>query len=398
MKIIYFIVGMFICQLSFSQTSGSVTQGLGTTTTANLMPACSSNHVTPIGTIKSTDNKTWIVPAENNFLTATKLSDLHNSCNNITPTSLTNADLSNVPTTVIDEQGEVITGYIFADNYFELYINGILVGIDAVPFTPFNSSVVKFKVSKPYTIAVKLVDWEENLGLGSEIQSANSLYHPGDGGFIAQFSDGTKTDASWKAQTFYIAPIQDLNTVKELTDGTHSTSTATTTPTCNANCYGIHYDMPSDWYSKNFNDAAWPNAYLYTASQVTTQAAYTNFASTAWSNASFIWSSNLILDNVVLVRKTVGTTTNTNELKESNLFNINNPFENEIQITASQNLSNTAIVLTDITGKEIQQWNNINTPENQTMTLQILNELKTGLYFIVIKTSKGYYNYKLLKK
>jgi hypothetical protein len=164
MKTIQFILGLFIYQISFAQTSGSVTQGLGTTTTANLMPACSGNHVTPIGTIKSTDNKTWIVPAENNFLTATKLSDLHNSCNNITPTSLTNADLSNVPTTVIDEQGEVITGYIFADNYFELYINGILVGVDAVPFTPFNSSVVKFKVSKPYTIAVKLVDWEENVG------------------------------------------------------------------------------------------------------------------------------------------------------------------------------------------------------------------------------------------
>ncbi len=55
MKIIYFIVGMFVNQLSFSQTSGSVTQGLGTTT-ANLMPACSSNHVTTIITIKSIDN------------------------------------------------------------------------------------------------------------------------------------------------------------------------------------------------------------------------------------------------------------------------------------------------------------------------------------------------------
>lgn len=398
MKIIYFIVGMFICQLSFSQTSGSVTQGLGITTTANLMPACSSNHVTPIGTIKSTDNKTWIVPSENNFLTATKLSDLHNSCNNITPTSLANADLSNVPTTVIDEQGEVITGYIFADNYFELYINGVLVGVDAVPFTPFNSSVVKFKVSKPYTIAVKLVDWEENVGLGSEIQSASSLYHPGDGGFIAQFSDGTITDATWKAQTFYIAPIQDLNTVKELSDGTHSTSTATTTPTCNGNCYGIHYDMPSDWYSKNFNDAAWPNAYLYTAAQVTNQAAYTNFASTAWSKASFIWSSNLILDNVVLVRKTVGASTNINELEESNLFKINNPFENEILITANQNWNDAAIVLTDITGKKIQQWNNIKANANETLALAITTELNSGLYFMVIKTNKGYYNYKLLKK
>jgi hypothetical protein len=224
------------------------------------------------------------------------------------------------------------------------------------------------------------------------------LYHPGDGGFIAQFSDGTITDATWKAQTFYIAPIQDLSTVKELSDGTHSTTTATSTPTCNANCYGIHYDLPSDWYNKSFNDSVWPNAYLYTAAQVTNQAAYTNFASTAWSKASFIWSSNLILDNLVLVRKTVGTTTNNNELNERNLFKINNPFENEILITANQNLSNAAIVLTDITGKEIQQWNNINTNINETLTLRIANEFNSGLYFMVIKTNKGYYNYKLLKK
>ena len=398
MKRKFFILSLFICHLNFGQTSGSVTQGLGTTTTANLMPTCTSNHVTPIGSITSTDNKTWIVPAENNFLTATKLSDLHNTCNNVTPSSLSNANLSAVPTTVIEEQGEVITGYIFADNYFELYINGVLVGVDAIPFTPFNSSVVKFKVSKPYTIAVKLVDWEENVGLGSEIQSASSLYHPGDGGFIAQFSDGTVTDGTWKAQTFYIAPIQDLNTVKELSDGTHSTTTATTTPTCNADCYGIHYDIPTDWYGKDYSDSDWPNAYLYKAAQVTNQAAYTNFASTAWDKASFIWSSNLILDNVVLVRKTVGKTTAINELKESNLFKVNNPFENEIQITANQNLGNATIVLTDITGKEMQQWNNIEAQANHTLTLQTKNELNSGLYFIIIKTSNGYFNYKLLKK
>jgi hypothetical protein len=56
MKRKYFIFSLFICQLSFGQTSGSVTQGLGTTTTANLMPTCTSNHVTPIGSIQSTDN------------------------------------------------------------------------------------------------------------------------------------------------------------------------------------------------------------------------------------------------------------------------------------------------------------------------------------------------------
>jgi hypothetical protein len=290
--------------LGFGQFTGSVTQGLGTTTIANLMPNCPSNHISPLGSITSSDNKVWIVPAETRILTGPYAFDLHNVCNNKTPANLAAADLIQVPITEIDAGGELITGFLFSDNYFELYVNGILVGADPVPFTPFNSCVVKFRVSRPYTLAVKLVDWEENPGLGSEIQGANN-YHPGDGGFIAQFSDGTVTNGNWKAQTFYIAPIQDLNAIAELPDGTRSSAAATLSPTCNANCYGIHYEEPLDWKNENFNDSGWPIAKLYTAAQVTNQAAYTNFANTAWNNASFIWSSNLILDNLVLARYTV---------------------------------------------------------------------------------------------
>lgn len=288
-----------------AQTTGSVTQGPAVTTIANMMPDCPSNHITPLGTITATDGSVWIVPAENNFATAPKLADLYNSCNGITPANLQAASLSNIPVTEIDPDGEVITGYLFADNYFELYINGVLTGVDAVPFTPFNSAVVRFRVSRPYTIAVKLVDWEENPGLGSEINNGNN-YHPGDGGFIARFSDGTVTDETWKTQVFYIAPIQDLNTVTELADGTRSTATATLTPTCNASCYGVHYPVPANWMAEDFEDNGWVSASLYTAAQVTNQAAFKNFETTAWAGARFIWTSNLILDNLVLARKTVG--------------------------------------------------------------------------------------------
>ncbi len=71
--------------------------------------------------------------------------------------------------TVIDADGEVITGYIVADNYFEFYVNGKLVAVDPVPFTPFNSTIVKFKATRPVTYAFELVDWEEDLGLGTEV-------------------------------------------------------------------------------------------------------------------------------------------------------------------------------------------------------------------------------------
>ena len=55
---------------------------------------------------------------------------------------------------------------------------------------------------KPYTYALKAVDWEERLGLGMETSRGND-WHAGDCGLLARFSDGTVTDSSWSAQSFY---------------------------------------------------------------------------------------------------------------------------------------------------------------------------------------------------
>lgn len=286
--------------------TGSVTKGIGTTTKANLLAGCSGSRVSAVGTITSVDGKTsWTLPAENQFATGTKATDLYNDCSGVKLSDITKLDKTKVPTTVIDTDGTVVTAYIFADNYFELYINGSLIGVDPVPYTPFNSSVLQFQVKKPYTISIKLIDWEENLGVGTEANGGSS-YYSGDGGLIAYFSDGTKTDATWKAQTYYIAPLADVSVVTEKSDGTRFSASAPSQTTCNGNCYGLHWAIPSTWNSKTFDDSGWPAATLYSTATVgvDNKPAYTNFASTL-STASFIWSSNLVLDNVVLVRKTV---------------------------------------------------------------------------------------------
>lgn len=292
--------------------SGSVSQGRATVTSADIFPGCSGARKSAVGTITSTDTKIWTIPAETRFAERKFLPDLYNQCSGVVPANISAVNLARVPVVVIDSAGEEITAFIFGDNYYEMYINGIYVGGDPVPYTPFNSSVVKFKVARPYTIAFKLVDWEENLGVGTENNNGNA-YHVGDGGFMATFSDGTVTDSTWRAQTFYIAPIQDLAAVRELPDGTRSSATATTTPTCNDNCYAIHYEIPTDWNARGFNDGVWPHASLYPPAAVgANNPAYINFLST-WGNAEFIWSSNLLLDNLVLVRKTVGGSTGVNE-------------------------------------------------------------------------------------
>ena len=71
------------------------------------------------------------MPAKTNFETAAKAADLYNQCGGDELKSLADLDLTKVP--VVDAGGkEEFTGYLFPDNYFELYINGVLIAVDPV--------------------------------------------------------------------------------------------------------------------------------------------------------------------------------------------------------------------------------------------------------------------------
>lgn len=279
--------------------TGSATMGMGIRT-GNYLYNCSGGRMTAVGTIKSTDGKTWTVPAEVNFTTAAKLPDLWNECNGKTPSSITAVDTASVPVTVIDADGVVISGFIFCDNYFELYVNGKLVGVDGVPYTPFNSCFVKFKAKRPVKYAIKAVDWEENLGIGSE-NNAGDPIHAGDAGFIAKFSDGTQTSSAWKAQVFYIAPLANPNCVTE--NGVARTSGGCSLPASASASYALHWALPAGWSNSDYDFSAWPAATTYTNNVVGAKEPYTNFAA-QFGNAQFIWTSNLVLDNLVLFRFT----------------------------------------------------------------------------------------------
>jgi len=290
---------------SAAAPSRSISQGRATITNANLLPA--GQRVSAVGRITATDGTVWTVPAATQFTTGTKAGDLYNETTGVTPANISaaSAAITNAPTVVVDADGELITGYIFADNYFELYVNGTLVGVDPVPYTPFNSCFVKFRAKRPITYAFKLVDWEENPGLGTELNGGNAFY-PGDGGLMASFSDGTVTNGRWKAQSFYIAPLDNPALVIEQPNGTHDSSAAIA-HTLTETAYALHYSLPGDWFSKTFPDSGWPAATTYTETTVgvNNKPAWTNFpAQFGTSGALFIWSSNLVLDNEVIVRYT----------------------------------------------------------------------------------------------
>lgn len=295
--------------------TASVTQGAATTTISNIyLPG---QRIAEIGTITAMDNTVWTVPADVNYTDDSFpfAPDLYNPDGTQYATAAQAlAAFEEEDIIEIDADGELITGYLFADNYFELYVNGVEVGKDAIPFTQFNSHIVQFRVATPYTIAMLLVDWEENLGLGSEA-SGGSSYHPGDGGLVAVFKDASgntvaTTGSEWKAQTFYSAPIKDLSCPTE-NGATRSTVNCDVGDASDgSNFYGLHWEVPSNWMNEDFDDSSWPDATTYTNAiiGVNNKPSYTNFTDVfddASDDAEFIWSTNVILDNEVIVRYTV---------------------------------------------------------------------------------------------
>ncbi len=306
--------GSFIMNGEYTGT-GSVTIGVGETSIENLYPR--GGRVSPVGVITGLDGTEWTVPADNNYNNAAFpfAPDLYNP-DGVQRASSSAALASFDPADIItiDTGGDLITGYIFADNYFELYVNGVPVGKDAIPFTEFNSHIVQFRVSAPYTIAMKLVDWEENLGIGSEANTSYA-FHPGDAGVVAVFKNESgaivaATGADWKAQTFYTAPIYDLSCLSEVGEVRNSSQCSAADQHFGAAFGAVHWPIPADWADASFDDSSWPDATTFTNEEagVSNKPSFTNFTDIfddPARDAQIIWSTNLVLDNEVIARYTV---------------------------------------------------------------------------------------------
>lgn len=302
----------FVATSAIAQEA-TFTTGLATEINPGLFECGEGSRASAVGEIASDDGAIWTVPAATNFTTAPYAADLFNECGGEELGGLSELDLSSVP--VMDAGGtEEFVGYIFADNYFELYVNGALLAVDPVPFTKFNSNVARFTAKRPITLAIMMVDWEENLGLGSE-NNRGKAFHPGDGGLVAHFQDTdgktvSITDANWRAQTFYTAPLNTRDCL--VIDGpVRDTTACSTDGVDDASAFSAaHWAVPADWMMPAFDDSVWPAAVTFTNETVgvNNKRAFTNFVDvfdTPDADADFIWSSNLVLDNLVLLRTTI---------------------------------------------------------------------------------------------
>jgi hypothetical protein len=291
----------------------SFTKGRAPTVDPGLFHCGPSARVSAVGSITSEDGKAWIVPAETRFKTAPKASDLYNECTARKPAKFSDVDFASVP--VLDAGGqEEFVAYLFADNYFELYVNGKLIAVDPVPFTPFNSSIIRFKASRPLVLALKLVDWEENLGLGSE-RGRGHDFQPGDGGIVIHLKDAlgktiALSDNTWRAQTFYTGPLKDRSCLKVVGPKRDSAACDTSGAKDGTSFSSAFWPLPDHWMAADFDDSSWPAATTFKNEifGIDSKPAYTNFMDifdAPGNDAQFIWSSNLILDNLVLIRKTI---------------------------------------------------------------------------------------------
>ena len=167
---------------------------------------------------------------------------------------------------------DTIKANVYADNSFKLYINGELVAVDSIAFVPHNVVSVDVLPAYPMTIAVMGID---NADPKTGMEYANT--NIGDGGFILKFSDGTVTNASWKAKEFSWGPV----------DGDTKNPRVESIP------------VPDNWFAVEFDDSKWPNAREYTEEEVGPKEPYFEHD---FKGAKFIWSDDVKLDNLVLFR------------------------------------------------------------------------------------------------
>ena len=165
---------------------------------------------------------------------------------------------------------------VYADNWFVLFINGKLRVVDPIEYMPHNVVSVDLLPEYPMTIAVMAMD---NADPKTGLEYGNRI---GDAGLIIKFSDGTVTNAKWKAKSFFKGPLN-----REV-----------------ANPQVRHDPIPANWYAVDFDDSSWAAATEYTEERVNPKESFQQ-AKEAFAGAKFIWTADLDLDNTVIFRTKV---------------------------------------------------------------------------------------------
>lgn len=192
---------------------------------------------------------------------------------------------------------ETFSADVWADNWFELRVNGTTVMTDSVPITTersFNKESFTFEAERPFVLGLVAKDFKEN-DTGLEY-IGTARQQMGDGGVILQIHDSTGaavvvSDAQWQCMVIHTAPV-DKACARE------------SDPVAGEGACGFAVqDEPDGWDSAGFDASDWPQASLYTAADVDPKFGYDEVD---WApEARFIWGPDLEQSNTMLCRRTV---------------------------------------------------------------------------------------------
>lgn len=192
---------------------------------------------------------------------------------------------------------ETFSADVWADNWFEMRIDGVQIAEDSVPITTersFNAESFTFEAERPFTIGIVGMDFREN-DTGLEYIGTRRQ-QMGDGGLIAQIFDaagGTVavTSGDWSCLVTHTAPM-DRACADE--DDPIAGEGA---------CAFETMAEPDGWDTADFDASGWPSADVYSARDVDPK---DGFDEITWTpEAELIWGPDLHLSNTVLCRLTV---------------------------------------------------------------------------------------------
>jgi len=192
---------------------------------------------------------------------------------------------------------ETFTADVWADNWFELRVDGTQVAEDSVPITTersFNKESFMFEAERPFLLGLVAKDFKEN-DTGLEYIGTRRQ-QMGDGGVILQIKDASGgivavSDEVWQCSVIHTAPLD-------------KSCEAADDPVAGEGACGFEAsDEPAGWDLASFDASDWPSADVYSEQEVSPKFGYDEVT---WdSNAKLIWGPDLEQSNTVLCRLTV---------------------------------------------------------------------------------------------
>ncbi|WP_299375768.1 PEBP family protein [uncultured Tateyamaria sp.] len=192
---------------------------------------------------------------------------------------------------------ETYAADVWADNWFEMRVNGEQVAEDSVSITTersFNAESFSFEAEKPFVIGLVAKDFKEN-DTGLEYIGTRRQ-QMGDGGVILQIRNAAGetvvvSDDTWQCQVIHTAPLD-----KSCEDESD--------PVAGEGACGFEAsDEPDGWDLADYDASDWAQATIYTAQDVDPKFGYDDITWNA--DAKFIWGPDLEQSNTVLCRLTV---------------------------------------------------------------------------------------------